>query len=193
MEHTCLHTPLHACAPPQLHTSHLYAHTQAHSPAHTPRTSPLPHSLGHTETHTHLGVLTLAPLFSGAAVGSPAHAVHACTVPAAWNSHAVPGHRSVGSRTALRQVHAKRALPPRWCQRRCPHSAAAASHSGSGSERAGCEGAADGGDGRALGARWHSRHDPGRLPAHPTSAGRINEHGPALRPTGLLIRLTCRQ
>lgn len=95
--------------------------------------------------------------------------------------------RDVGSRTVTVLLHA--------CQRRCPHTTATASDSGSGSGsvRTNCEHAADGGEGRASGVRQQGGHSPGRLPAHPASAERINKHGPTLHPGGLLIMHACRQ
>lgn len=171
---SCLRTPPLKPTPP----THMHPHPNSHSSC-TPQ--------GHTKMHTQF----LAPLCThshpysfGGALGPPpppTHAVHPSTLPAPWGSHVAPPSTEIcGTRTPLWQVYTKihahdrglgsRMMPPHACQRRCPHTAAPASDSGSGSVRTDCDHAADGGDGRALGARWHGGHSPGQLPAHPASA-----------------------
>lgn len=110
-----------------------------------------------------------------------------------------PSTLPCGTRTPLRQVHSEphahdRDVGSRMvtvllhaCQRRCPRTPATASARGSGSVQTGCEHAADGADGRALGVRRHGGHSPGWLPAHPVSAAWINKHGSTLRPGVLLM------
>lgn len=181
ISHLPAHTPSCLCTPSIPHLAPVRTHPGTHS---CTRALNLPppalrgahkdtHALGcaHTCTFIHWGC-SRAPHSCRPCVHSASSVEQPHCPPAplrVWHPH--------GSLAGARQTppHARgvgrRAVPPHWCQRRCPHNAATASDRGSGSERIGCECLTDGGDGRALGARWHS---PGQLPVHPTSAERIN-------------------
>lgn len=173
------HTFVPADTPPKAHTSHPYAPPpELPLLLHPPGAYKDAHAVSRTSMHT------LTPLLIWGCTRAPTpptHAVHPSTLPAPWGSHVAPPSTEIcGTRTPLWQVYTKihahdrglgsRMMPPHACQRRCPHTAAPASDSGSGSVRTDCDHAADGGDGRALGARWHRGHSPGQLPAHPASA-----------------------
>lgn len=73
---------------------------------------------------------------------------------------------NAGSRTVPVPLHVCQ-----WC---CPHTAATASNSSSCSVPNDCEGAADGGGGKAWGEWRLGEHSPGWLPAHPRGAEQIN-------------------
>lgn len=169
---TCLHTALGVCAPLSS-TPHTCTHTPRHTALHT-RLEPPALPGAHKHTHTRTGVRSHShPDPWGVQQGPPSrcpcvHSVEQPRCPSAPLGGAPARFSGRGHPKPPRGV-GRRAVSPHRCQRRCPHSAATAS--GSGSERTGCECATGGGDGRALGARCHS---PGQLPAHPTSAERIN-------------------
>lgn len=163
-------------------TRHTCTHTPRHTVLHTRLERPSSRTPRGTQRHTRAWVCShLHPYPSGLQQGPPLALSMRAQCQQRGTATLSLSTAQCGTRTVLWQVHTnpprgagKRAVPPHWCQRRCPHSAATASDSGSGSERTGCECATGGGDGRALGAlgaRWHS---PGQLPAHPTSAERIN-------------------